>query len=106
MPRRLPLNWKRWVGNRQKKNKLPRGGFLTIITCKMATKTKAAPRRTRRKSSKVSGSTVTIGGLKFTKVSCHKTKTSAKSAAKKIRESGFTARVVGNCVVKGRKAKK
>ena len=67
--------------------------------------TKKATRRKKRKSS-VAGSTVTIGGIKYTKHSCHKTKTAAKKKAKEIRAAGYTARVVDRCVVKGRKRKK
>lgn len=61
---------------------------------------------TARKKS-VSGvkKTMTIGGKRFTKDSCHKTKTAAKKKAKAIRAKGYTARVVGNCVVKGAKSK-
>lgn len=35
---------------------------------------------------------------KYKKVSCHKTKTAAKKAAKELRAKGKTAKVVGLCV--------
>lgn len=39
----------------------------------------------------------------YKKVSCGHNKTSAKSAAKKLRDKGHLARVVGGCVYKGPK---
>ena len=67
--------------------------------------TKKATRRKKRKSS-VAGNSTTIGGIRFTKSSCHTTKSAANSKAKDIRDTGYTARVVGKCVYKGRKRKK
>jgi hypothetical protein len=44
---------------------------------------------------------------KYKKKSCHKTKTAAKSEAKKLRAKGMTAQVRGNCVFSaGRRKKK
>ena len=75
----------------------------------MATKSKvkSAPKR----KSKVSGapkSTMTVGGKRYTKTSCHTTKAAAKSAAEKKRKEGYNARVSGMCVFtrKATKSKK
>lgn len=46
-----------------------------------------------------------IGGNRFTRQSCHTTKTAAKKAAESIRKKGFTARVHGGCVYQGPKSK-
>jgi len=43
---------------------------------------------------------------KYKKVSCHKTKTAAKAAAKKLRAAGKTARVSGMCVLSAGNKKK
>ena len=71
----------------------------------MATTAKKRTKR-RRKSSVAGSKSTTIGGIKFTKVSCHATKAAAKKKAKAIRESGYTARVVDRCVMKGRRRRK
>lgn len=42
---------------------------------------------------------------KYKKVSCHKTKTAAKAAAKKMRSAGKTASVRGTCVYSAGKSK-
>lgn len=61
----------------------------------------------KRKAKSVAGTaaTATIGGKRFTKKSCHTTKTAAKSAAEKVRATGKTARVVksgsAHCVFEG-----
>lgn len=69
--------------------------------------TKARRRTKRRRKSTVAGKkSTTINGIKFTKVSCHQTKSAAKKKAKALREQGFTARVQDKCVLKGRKRKK
>ncbi len=69
----------------------------------MATGTK------RKKSSGVATKTKVVGGKRYTKVSCAKTKTAAKKTADKIRAGGGTARVVksgaAHCVYKGPRAK-
>jgi len=54
--------------------------------------------------------TKTIGGKRFTKSSCSKTKTAATATVSRLRKRGFTARVVKNpaggyCAYKGAKAK-
>ncbi|MCB0707431.1 MAG: hypothetical protein KDC34_19075 [Saprospiraceae bacterium] len=59
----------------------------------------------RKKGSKSSSKTKKIGGITFSKVSCHKKKTDASKAAKNLRAKGYTARVIGGCVFKGRKSK-
>lgn len=73
------------------------------------TTTKSSVGATKRKrttaKSGVGASTVKIGGINFSRFSCHTTKTAAKEKAESIRKSGFTARVVGKCVYKGRKRK-
>jgi hypothetical protein len=67
--------------------------------------------RTTKKRSykrKVSGTpkaTKTIGGKRFTRKSCHTTKTAAKKAAEAIRKRGMTARVIGGCVYQGGRSK-
>ena len=55
-------------------------------------------------------STMKIGKAKFTKKSCHTTKTAATAAAKTVRSKGNKARVVktagvGYCVFAGGKSK-
>lgn len=69
----------------------------------------AKPKSTgTRKKSKVSGapkSTLTVGGKRYTKTSCHTTKTAAKVAAEKKRKEGYNARVSGNCVFTRKKTK-
>lgn len=54
--------------------------------------------------------TVKIGGKKFTKQSCHGTKSAAQKHAEKIREGGTLARVIKNgskvCVYHGPKRKR
>lgn len=57
---------------------------------------------TRRKSSAgKSKNSIKIGGKTFVKVACR----GAKTEAKKLREKGYTARVIGGCVYKGPKSK-
>jgi len=72
----------------------------------MATKTGAAR---KRRSSTTATKTKVLGGKRYTKVSCSKTKTAAKKAADGIRAKGGTARVVksgsAHCVYKGPRAK-
>lgn len=76
----------------------------------MATKAKAKTKRKpakRRTSKKVGGSgTITLSGIRYTRESCHTTAGAAKKKAKDLREKGYTARVKGKCVYKGRKRKK
>lgn len=54
--------------------------------------------------------TMKVGKKTYTKVSCHTSKREATKRAKKIRESGGTARVLksgkANCVYKGPRRKK
>ena len=47
-----------------------------------------------------------IGGKKFTRVGCSKTKGGRNKLAKSLRAKGYTARVIGNCVFKGPKSKR
>lgn len=71
---------------------------------------KRKPGASKRRKAKVSGSSVTIGAKRFTKTSCHTTKTAAKSAAEKLRSAGKTARVVksgsAHCVYAGARRKR
>ena len=77
----------------------------------MATKKKPGAKKPAAKRKKrVSGTpsaTLVVAGKKFTKTSCHTTKTAAKAAADGIRKRGNNARVVKNgavtCVYKGAK---
>jgi hypothetical protein len=70
-----------------------------------------ASKPAKRKKASVKGEdSTTIGGKKFTKTSCHSTKTEAKKKADKVRASGLTARVVKDgkktCVLTGPKRKR
>lgn len=70
----------------------------------------AARKPAKRKSAVKSLDTVSIGGKKFSKQSCHSTKGAAQKHAEKIRESGILARVIKNgskvCVYHGPRRKR
>ncbi len=70
----------------------------------------AARKPAKRKSAVGESDTVKIGGKKFTKQSCHGTKSAAQKHAEKIREGGTLARVIKNgskvCVFHGPKRKR
>ena len=59
----------------------------------------------KRKVSGTPKATRVIGGKRFTRKSCHTTKTAAKKAAEAIRKRGMTARVIGGCVYQGGRSK-
>lgn len=67
--------------------------------------------KTRGRKKSVSGpkKTMTVGGKKFSHVTCSRKKTDAKKKADSLRKKGSTARVVktgsGYCVYKGPKSK-
>lgn len=79
---------------------------------------KAPARRKRRRiagtstssSPSVGAATLMLGGKRYKKASCHKTKTDAKNAAKSKRNAGALARVVksgvGYCVFSRGRASK
>lgn len=71
-----------------------------------------APRKRKRVSGTASATpaTMAISGVKFTKSTCHKTKTDAKKTAEGKRKRGYNARVVksasgGYCVYSRRRAR-
>jgi hypothetical protein len=72
----------------------------------------AARKPAKRKKASMRGDseTVSIGGKKFAKQSCHGTKSAAQKHAEKIREGGTLARVIKNgskmCVYHGPKRKR
>lgn len=72
----------------------------------MATTKRKTTRKKRRTSKKGSGKTVTLSGIRYTRVECKTTESAAQSEVKKWREKGYTARAIGKCVYKGRKRKK
>lgn len=59
----------------------------------------------KRKSTTSSASSISLGGIKYKKVSCHTTVTAAKNKVKELRKAGYTAVERGKCVFKGRKRK-
>ena len=69
----------------------------------------AARKPAKRKTAVGESDTVSIGGKKFTKQSCHGTKSAAQKHAEKIREGGTLARVIKNgskvCVYHGPRRK-
>lgn len=68
------------------------------------------PAKRKTKASVGDAETVKIGGKKFTKESCHGTKSAAQKHADKIREKGTLARVIKNgakmCVYHGPRRKR
>ncbi len=67
----------------------------------MAKSRKKAAVRGKSKSS----SSLKIAGKKYMRIGCYGNKSTASKAAKKVRESGYTARVIDGCLFKGPKRK-